>query len=129
MKTLIFSFFAILLSTAVFAQDAIYVKVTPNEYPEEQVDEMFSVRYTANRSGAEWIIPEPEHFKVLAVTKGSTIRMIGGETKALESRTMHIIPLKKGTFTIPSMMIIYENDTIKSDPVKVIVKPSTAPTL
>jgi hypothetical protein len=87
-----------------------------------KVSERLPIRYTFNRTNAEWIIPSLPEFRLMTVTKGYTIRLSRGGTEYVEARTLHLIPQEAGSFELPPCITVYEGDSVKSEGVKILIK-------
>lgn len=87
-----------------------------------KVGERLPIRYTFNRTNAEWIIPSLPEFRLMTVTKGYTIRLSRGGTEYVEARTLHLIPQEAGSFELPACITVHEGDSVRSEGVKILIK-------
>lgn len=109
------------LTGSLLAQEAkLTVSVSKNKLG---INQRLRVEFAINKQGADnFRPPNFKNFKIIGGPSQSVSQAwIGGKTSFTQSYTYIIKPLRKGEFNLPSASIEIEGETLKSDPVKIIV--------
>lgn len=87
------------------------------------LNERLRIEFSIDKQGADdFTPPDFKNFKVLAgPSQSSSFSSINGRTSYKLTYTYIIQPLSKGTFTIPSAKITYNDEVIRSNTVRITV--------
>ena len=115
----------LLVAQGVFAQVTFKTAVSKTELG---LNERLRIEFSIDRQGGDdFTPPDFKNFKVLAgPSQSSSFSSINGKTSYKLTYTYVIQPLAKGTFTIPSASITYDDEVIKSNTVRVTVSDAVA---
>lgn len=118
-------FVFLLVAQGVFAQVTFKTTVSKTELG---LNERLRIEFSIDRQGGDdFTPPDFKNFKVLAgPSQSSSFSSINGKTSYKLTYTYVIQPLTKGTFTIPSASITYDDEVIKSNTVRVTVSDAVA---
>jgi len=115
----------LLVAQGAFAQVTFKTAVSKTELG---LNERLRIEFSIDRQGGDdFTPPDFKNFKVLAgPSQSSSFSSINGKTSYKLTYTYVIQPLSKGTFTIPSASITYDDEVIKSNTVRVTVSDAVA---
>ncbi|SNR17393.1 BatD family protein [Tenacibaculum jejuense] len=121
MKLKFITFILVLASLSIFAQDAkLTATVSKNKLG---VNQRLRVEFAINKQGADNFTPPSfKNFKIVGGPSQSVSQSwVNGKSTFSQSYTYIIQPLRKGEFNLPSASIQLNGQTLKSEPVKIIV--------
>ncbi len=115
-----------LISSSIFAQEAkLSATVSKNKLG---LNQRLRIEFAINKQGGDHFTPPNfKNFKIVGGPSQSVSQSwVNGKVSFSQSYTYIIKPKRKGEFSIPSAKIEIDGETIKSDPIKIIVTSAVA---
>lgn len=115
-----------LITSSIFAQEAkLSATVSKNKLG---LNQRLRIEFAINKQGGDHFTPPNfKNFKIVGGPSQSVSQSwVNGKVSFSQSYTYIIKPKRKGEFSIPSAKIEIDGETIKSDPIKIIVTSAVA---